>query len=484
MTLADLLRFALGNIGRMKVRTGLTVAGVTIGVGMMVSMLGFGVGMQKNLQDRFQELGLFETVLVLPGATPAADDKHAAPPLPLDEALVARARGVGGVASVQPFETFSASLEVNGARRPVTVSAVAPDTRSTAAPGLEAGRFFSGPTARELLLRTDVAQRFGYKTPAQAVGTSATLITTKSNLSQLARRGQQLRADPLAAFGLPGMGPLETLRLDNLASVAARLDVAKGLRTMREVLQMLDEIERSPFGEVRYPFTVVGVLSPELRHLEVREVTIPIGTSSELEHLGLTAITDLVGDPRARGRYSMLMVRTRSVAATHGVVRAFRDMRLNVVSFAEQFDEIRKAMLLFDLFVAAIALVAVVVAALGIINTLVMATVERTREIGVLKSLGAEDGHIRLLFLAEAGVIGLAGGVLGDALGYAVTRIGSAVARYIMLRQGEPAVELFHVPWWLLLFGVAFGALVSLVAGVYPAHRAARIDPVRALRHD
>jgi putative ABC transport system permease protein len=124
------------------------------------------------------------------------------------------------------------------------------------------------------------------------------------------------------------------------------------------------------------------------------------------------------------------------------------------------------------------------VASLGVINTLVMAILERRREIGVLKALGASDRDVRRLFFVEAGAMGLLGGVLGLAMGWA---IGQAItfATNVYLRSHQiPPTKVTAVPLWLAAIAILFGVLVSLAAGIYPASRAARLNPVEALRYE
>lgn len=181
--------------------------------------------------------------------------------------------------------------------------------------------------------------------------------------------------------------------------------------------------------------------------------------------------------------YATLTVNAEDVHRVPEVVTSLNERGYHTFSFSLNFERIQDEFVLFDLFVTAIALVAVVVAALGIVNTLVMSIIERTREIGILKALGAEKRHIRVLFMAEAGMIGAIGAAGGDLLGWIVTRIGAFVAKMIMMRQGIPAVDVFHTPFWLVMLGIGFGILVSLVAGLYPANRAARVDPIQALRY-
>jgi putative ABC transport system permease protein len=131
-----------------------------------------------------------------------------------------------------------------------------------------------------------------------------------------------------------------------------------------------------------------------------------------------------------------------------------------------------------------VGLIALITASLGIVNTMVMSITERRREIGIIKSLGADEREIRLVFLAESAVIGFVGSALGIGAGWLGTRVVAAIAKVIMRREEMPIFDPFALPLWLILLSLAFGVLVSLAAGAYPSGRAARVDPVEALRSE
>ena len=136
------------------------------------------------------------------------------------------------------------------------------------------------------------------------------------------------------------------------------------------------------------------------------------------------------------------------------------------------------------MFLLAVGMIAIVVASLGIINTMVMSILERYSEIGVMKAVGAADQDIQKIFVFESSMIGFMGGIFGLGLGWVVSRIINQVANYFLAQQGVPFIEYFNFPWWICVGSILFAVIVSLVSGIYPAIRAARVDPVIALRHD
>lgn len=133
-----------------------------------------------------------------------------------------------------------------------------------------------------------------------------------------------------------------------------------------------------------------------------------------------------------------------------------------------------------------VALIALLVAAIGITNTMLMSVLERVREIGIMKAVGARDLHVRLLFLVEGGLIGLVGGLLGLLLAWATTFPADAWVKSMVERRLNIQLEqsIFAFPWWLVVGVPFFAWLVTTLAAYYPARRAAATDPITALRHE
>jgi len=170
---------------------------------------------------------------------------------------------------------------------------------------------------------------------------------------------------------------------------------------------------------------------------------------------------------------------------THGPIRdSIKAMGFRSFSYAEEFEEIQMVFTYFNMGLAVLGMIALFVSSLGIVNTMLMSITERRREIGIMKSLGADEREIKLLFLVESGMIGTIGSLLGILLGWLVSRAISLAVQAYMVEQGADPFELFALPLWLIGASIALGLTVSLLAGYLPASRAARMDPVQALRYE
>jgi putative ABC transport system permease protein len=148
-------------------------------------------------------------------------------------------------------------------------------------------------------------------------------------------------------------------------------------------------------------------------------------------------------------------------------------------------QQARKNTLLIGFTMDFVALLALTVACLGIMNTMFTAVLERAKEIGVMKAVGAKDRHVLAMFLTEGALIGLVGGWLGVLVGWLVSFPGDNYALRL-IREQEPNMPppetVFRYPWWLVVGAPAFAVLVTTLAGLLPARRAARVEPVIALR--
>jgi len=161
-------------------------------------------------------------------------------------------------------------------------------------------------------------------------------------------------------------------------------------------------------------------------------------------------------------------------------------MGLFAFSAHDALRSVNTIFLILQAIFAGIGGIALLVAAFGIANTMIMAIYERTREIGLMKAIGATNRDVMTVFLAEAGAIGLLGGVLGVIVGILLSQIVNLFAlSYLSTQTGGlgPSFVVYTSPW-LILLSLAFATLVGLLSGIYPAMRAATLNPVSALKYE
>lgn len=233
---------------------------------------------------------------------------------------------------------------------------------------------------------------------------------------------------------------------------------------------------QSPRGEsTRFPLTIVGVSSSDERQVQV--------ATSDMAAMKSWWFN--VPDYLADQGYDAVVLRATNIGEAANLVRTLRAEDLRVQSLELILATANRAFAVINIMLASVGGLALFVACLGIVNTMIMAIYERTREIGTLKAIGASRSDIRGLFMLEAGLIGLIGGVIGIVGGWLLGLGLNQVIRWYLEHEAVPIrADFFVVPWWLVVTALGFAALVGIVAGLYPAARAARLDPLVALRYE
>mgnify|MGYP001600582822 CR=1 FL=1 len=470
MRISDYIEQACGNLWKKKLRTILTTCGVVIGVGALVCMFAFGQGIQKNIADQFKKLYLFNYITVFandsrrqreaPDDTDEEADVAQPPPAgitpesggaALDAESLEQIKAIAGVEAVFPEMRFPAQVRLGDKEEFILVQVLPADVCRSGLVTLRAGACYACDDANELVISDSLLRRLNVKELETAPGTKIEVATLTLDFS-----------------------------LINLLRMAFSTDG-----------------QALPFARESYGFTVVGVTEgTEFRGpMPVKsDVLIPPGPAARMRKLSLTSISDLfkpatgVRDlfkpAEGTASYGAATVRVKSLQYVEPVQKELESRGLRTFAIMDRLERMRTGFLMMDMFLIAVGMIGITVASLGIVNTMVMSILERYREIGIMKAVGATDGDVQRIFLFEAGMIGLLGGLFGLALGWGVSQVINEVINALMARQQAPRMEYFSFPWWLCLGAIAFSILVSLVAGIYPTLRAARVDPVVALRHD
>ncbi len=253
------------------------------------------------------------------------------------------------------------------------------------------------------------------------------------------------------------------------------------------LFSMLRDKPELPFDETTTRLEVIGILKRAGQfgaNVFSGGAIIPTGMAEKIPKLEFSSVWDILNNKNQKGTYGSIHVRLTHMKKMDEVKASLDAMDVGVFTIADQLEEIKRGFLILDSILGAIGAIALIVAGLGIINTMVMSILERTREIGIMKAIGGSEKEIKMIFFVEAAVIGFVGAIFGLFLGWLVTRVANMVMNAQIIPDGMDPVNLFYFPLWLIFGAIAFSILISLAAGLYPAIRAARIDPVRALRHD
>lgn len=188
------------------------------------------------------------------------------------------------------------------------------------------------------------------------------------------------------------------------------------------------------------------------------------------------------GKPYKQIYYSSLMVVCDDMENVEAVDTIIRDMGYQTYNDIEWISSEQQTMNMIEAVLGGIGAVSLLVAAIGIANTMMMSIYERTKEIGVMKVLGCDIRNIQAMFLVEAGAIGFIGGVIGLVLSIGL----SVVINTVVSEAGSLGVtgNISYIPPWLALAGLAFAVLVGMISGYFPSRRAMKLSPLSAIRNE
>lgn len=307
--------------------------------------------------------------------------------------------------------------------------------------------------------------------------------------------------DVIPVLELAGQGKFGDITLDvNTVSASAALLKIEGLKTSSGhlfnpgetqslvITSAVAQVFNAPPEEMLGRTVTLSLFQSDASGQNSRTTTFTpekpytiVGVAPGEENLVYLSLDSLAGLPMTS--YTKLKVKCASTAALGQVRRDIESRGLIASSISETVDQANKVFGAVQIILMVFGMIALIVSAIGMFNTMTIALLERTEEIGIMKAIGASRGSISLMFVMESTLMGFLGALGGVLLGILEGGLLNVLVNLIASRFGGEAVSLFYSPLWFLLTVIGFGAFVGLMTGVFPARSASRIDALDALRY-
>jgi putative ABC transport system permease protein len=444
----DLIFLILDNLGRRKARVALTAVGVIIGTAAVVVLVSLAIGLQRNATQQLGGIGDLTQIQVMPnfGGGPGG------PGGPMPVQAVGGKGGAGGPAPEQKLITEQTLSEL----------AVLPNVEAV--------------IPRDYLQASAMIQ---YNRLESYVGLIGVGVHDLSVMGLQPKSGSLVLERGTAVVGAmisqnffdprprPGQDPPQPPDL-----MDANLKL-----TLMKYTQDGQEIRKS------VPLRVIGVIA-ESRGEADYSIYVPL---EDLTALNEWAIGRRVN--RNRDGYAQTVVKVNDVKNVLEVTDQITAMGYQAFTPQSFVQGINSFYVVLQVIFGGVGAIALLVAAIGIANTMAMAILERTREIGLMKAIGATNRDVLSVFLGEAAGIGFIGGIGGVLLGWSAGQVINVLAMAYLAGQasqtgGLPPSVAVYTPLWLPVFALIFATIIGLISGLYPALRAATLIPVNALKYE
>ena len=460
MRFADIFKMCFDSLSRRKGRTILTVLGVFIGCTSIIVMVSIGAGTQESYDQMLESMGDLSIIEVYRGY-----NQDSTKEAKLDEKAVESFHEIAGVKAVMPkadLSGYSVSVKagINDRYTADWVNFVGIDSSALEDMGFEvlSGQY---PESSDELV---VGQYFAYNF-------TDTIMPDGRNY--------------VSRWVWDENGNLDTENIPDPFFDPLKTD-------MTLVLTPYDDGSGTEPTPYEVPIKVVGVLKED----QGKGYETSDGIMMDIDALK-SLIKDLTGKTDTQFEYSSINVKAESLDAVADVEQAIQDLGYSTYSMQSMREELNKQARQIELMLGGLGAISLLVAAIGITNTMVMSISERTKEIGIMKALGCYVRDIRAMFLMEAGCIGLLGGVLGLIFSFIISVIinlfsfgafGGGGITWELIKQalvgGEGVVRTSVIKPELIIFALVFSVLVGLVSGYQPANKAVKISALEAIRNE
>ncbi len=475
MRTIDIFELSFSNFKRRKLRSALTVMGVVIGTSSIVIMMSLGIGLNRQFEESLERMGNIREISIYRQWNPETGGHIGT----FDDNMVAQL----------------ASIE--------NVEAVAPEIR------LDGGKFISGryewsyPQIKGINM--DFAEQYGFvigegkhfddttisssRTIYVTFGTDTPAYFQMPNKNSMG--GGMFHSTTRMGMGMWGepqevhvniMDPNTKIKYTFDDQYGAAPDINSDTITKKAPLYNVEPVALLGEGnswETRYNAYVdleTAKMIQEAKEKFNRD------TSGNLENNN-----NNYGYGQNDDMYSYIKIYANDINSVDGIIESVNAMGLEAYGAGSYLEEQKSQLAMIQLILGGIGSVSLLVAAIGITNTMIMSIYERTREIGIMKVIGCYLKDIRTMFLFEAGFIGLFGGIVGLGLSYSV----SFIINYVVNKMGsgdmyytgeEVSMAISVIPLWLALLSILFSIFIALLSGFFPANKAMKLSALEAMR--
>lgn len=476
MSFYDLMSMSLGNLWRRKLRTILTVLGVLIGTTSIVAMLSLAFGMKQQMMEQYESMGSVTQITVNGGGggmDSGSSGSQTDTSTMLTESNMKMFQEMEHVKAVQPQLSFDGNM--TSGRYSGYGNLIGVDQSMLDSQELEKGENPQAGSSGTLqvIAGNQLITGFGYVQGEEYVDYYSTGELPPIDL--MAQIHQLQVYNDVADSDTGDQGTTTDDSGDTSDSGDSDSDTA-GDDTAAQPVEdnsMLD-----------FRIKITGIMAGGLDEYNTYSQSLLVNIDDLKSYLTKNfGKGKIPGQPKPNGKplnewvYTTFVVEVDQADNVEDVMQNIQDMGFSASSNKDLIDSAQKSLQIVELVLGGIGMVAFLVAAIGIANTMMMSTYERTKEIGVMKVLGCDMRDIQKLFLAEAGFIGLIGGLVGLLMTFGI----SLVLNHFTANMDGINGNISVIPWWLALAAVAFSTLMGMIAGYFPARRAMKLSPLAAI---
>lgn len=474
MRFFDYFRLAIKNLSRQKVRTSLTIVAITVGSLSIILMASLLTTIRSSIYDFFADMDAFSLATVFPDPDAAEsnnslissgnnspNDKGKI----FDDAVVEELSNLSGVKDATPVGSIWAkSMVLEGQTKKMWANIIAydPETDVFNMP-IMAGRSLTQDDMDKVVVSTQFAKTYGYeKNPEDLIGQNVLLAFEGGYTPDW---GDMTPEKP------PEGGDKEWWE-------------EQQKKTTEVPAEIIGIAESSTFDSGQ---NYINIAWAKKLMTQVNWEWQNSCTDEQMKRGGHNCYSTqalVKNDNFAKQGYGSIILKADDIDNIKSIADQALKLGYGVTTAQDMLEEINKMLVTIGAVLGIIGGISLFVAAIGIINTMVMATYERTKEIGVMRACGATRGTIRKLFTFEAALLGFFGGILGLLFSFIIGKLANWIALNYISSVELPFDKVASFPWWLIIGVVIFTTMIGLFSGLWPAIKASRLNPVDALRYE